>query len=114
MAANVINFGSKGVAGAAFGLLFLSADKAILSGQCISQPADKNLWKSKQEKESVFFNTLALKFKLAKEKEQKADEASILKVVMDQWIKSFVILDDKKSDSIATSAVQNTNPASNQ
>lgn len=81
-----------GVAYVAAGLL-QSSSKTVLSGVSILKPSNNLMFESSStEKDFRFHDSIKVNYKL--EKENKASDDVVLKMMADQWIKAYLVLDE--------------------
>ena len=99
----VANVGIAGGIAYIAGGLLQSSSKAVMSGFSLLKPNDNKMFKSSSaEKDPQFSDGIKVNYKL--EKENKASDDIVLKMVTDQWIKSFLVLDAAPAEPVAASA----------
>jgi hypothetical protein len=108
IAAGVVNMGKAGVLGAIVGLAFTPDAKSTLMAQVYMQPhMEKGFFSGENLRSSVqdgsFIDGVRVTYKLEKGKE--ASDAVVLKMLVDEWIKKYVVVD---AESISVSDMSAT------
>jgi hypothetical protein len=95
--------GIAGGAAYAIGSLFQSSKETVIGCMGIAKPLSNKMNESSEKEATIFNAIMYVDYKL--EKDNKASDDIVLKMLVDQWIKRYLVLD---TEPVAVSAVTHT------